>query len=266
MNHYPHHIGDFDKATRHLTRIERSIYRDLIELYYDTEERLTLDIPALCRKILARTNEEVTAVEQTLNEFFNETPTGWYHSRCELEIERYRANASQKAQAGKASAAAKLLKIKRAHNENPTAVEQPLNENPTAVEQTNNGASTNRKPLTVNQEPIKKHTAEYSAEFELAWAAYPRREGASKKDAFKAWSARLKNGVLPSVMIDGATRYAAYCKAQCTEQQYIKQPATFFGVGEHYLADWRLIPVLRRGSPPTENFESKNYGEGITAL
>ena len=23
MKHYPHHIGDFDKATRHLTRIER---------------------------------------------------------------------------------------------------------------------------------------------------------------------------------------------------------------------------------------------------
>ena len=67
MKHYPHHIGDFDKATRHLTRIERSIYRDLIELYYDTEQQLTLDMPALCRRIIARTNEESTAVEQVLN-------------------------------------------------------------------------------------------------------------------------------------------------------------------------------------------------------
>lgn len=27
MNHYPHHIGDFNNATRHLTLIEDAIYR-----------------------------------------------------------------------------------------------------------------------------------------------------------------------------------------------------------------------------------------------
>ena len=107
MKHYPHHIGDFDKATRHLTRLERSVYRDLIDLYYDTEQRLTLDMAALCRRIIARSNEEATAVEQVLNEFFTETPTGWYHDRCEEEIEAYKANASQKAMAGKAAAEAK---------------------------------------------------------------------------------------------------------------------------------------------------------------
>lgn len=93
MNHYPHHIGDFNNATRHLTRVERALYRDMIELYYDTEQPLTLDKAALCRKIIARSNEESTAVEQVLNEFFTETPTGWYHARCEAEIEAYR-NAS----------------------------------------------------------------------------------------------------------------------------------------------------------------------------
>jgi uncharacterized protein YdaU (DUF1376 family) len=92
MKYYQHHIGDFDKATRHLTRLERSVYRDLIELYYDTEQPLTLDRAALCRKIIARSNEESTAVEQVLNEFFTETPTGWYHERCESEIEKYRVN------------------------------------------------------------------------------------------------------------------------------------------------------------------------------
>lgn len=113
---------------------------------------------------------------------------------------------------------------------------------------------------------LKKPTAEYSAEFELAWAAYPKREGASKKDSFKAWSARIKGGVLPSVMIAGAERYAAYCKAQGTEQQYIKQPATFFGVGEHYLADWKPIQVPRRGTPPPENFAQRDYGTGVQDL
>ncbi len=145
MKHYPHHIGDFDKATRHLTRIERSVYRDLIDLYYDTEKPLTLDKAALCRRIIARTNEESTAVEQVLNEFFTETPTGWYHARCEQEIEAYQANTSQKAMAGKASAEAKRLKKLQALNGNSTPVEQPLNPVGTA----DNGTPTNQS--TINQ-------------------------------------------------------------------------------------------------------------------
>ena len=58
MHYYQHNIGDFDKATRHLTRIERSVYRDLIELYYDTEFQLNSDIAYLCRKILATSDAE----------------------------------------------------------------------------------------------------------------------------------------------------------------------------------------------------------------
>lgn len=150
MRHYPHHIGDFDKATRHLTRIERSVYRDLLDLYYDTERALTLDLPALCRKTVARSNEEATAVQQVLNEFFTETPTGWYHDRCEAEIAAYHANTSQKAMAGKASAAAKLLKKQQALNGVSTHVEHPLN----SVATVGNGESTNQSTnQPINQEP-----------------------------------------------------------------------------------------------------------------
>lgn len=152
MKHYPHHIGDFDKATRHLTRIERSVYRDLIDLYYDTEQRLTLDKAALCRRIIARTNEEATAVEQVLNEFFTETPTGWYHDRCEEEIAAYHANTSQKALAGKASAEARRLKRLQALNGNSTAVEHPLNSVGTGDQRNPTNQSTNQ-PTTNNQEP-----------------------------------------------------------------------------------------------------------------
>ena len=156
MRHYPHHIGDFDKATRHLTRIERSVYRDLLDTYYDTERALTLDLPALCRKIVARSNEEATAVQQVLNEFFTETPTGWYHDRCEAEIAAYHANTSQKAMAGKASAAARLLKKQQALNGKSTHVERPLNSVATA----GNGESTNQSTSQpVNQEPDKEEPA-----------------------------------------------------------------------------------------------------------
>lgn len=167
MKHYPHHIGDFDRATRHLTRIERSVYRDLIDLYYDTEQRLTLDKAALCRRIIARSNEEVTAVEQVLNEFFTETPTGWFHERCEEEIEAYRANTSQKAMAGKASAEAKRQRKLQALNGTSTHVEHTLNSVATA----DNGESTNHKPSTnkPNIDTPRKRVAPPDGVSESVW-------------------------------------------------------------------------------------------------
>lgn len=145
MKYYKHHIGDFDRATRHLTRLERSVYRDMLDMYYDTEKSLPIELPAICRKIIANSNEESTAVESSLNEFFTRTPTGWYHDRCESEIETYYANNSQKAEAGKASARKRSEKRQLALNENSTGVEIPLNEN-----------STNHKPLTTNHKPLKE--------------------------------------------------------------------------------------------------------------
>lgn len=146
MKHYPHHISDFNQATRHLNRFERSIYRDLIELYYDIEGQLTHDVEWICKKILA--NGESTAVETSLNEFFIKTPDGWYHERCEAEIEKYKNNTSQKALAGKASALKKAAKRQQALNGNPTAVETPLN-----------GTPTNHEPRTINHKPIVGESA-----------------------------------------------------------------------------------------------------------
>ncbi|HGK8534063.1 TPA: helix-turn-helix domain-containing protein, partial [Yersinia enterocolitica] len=44
--------------------------------------------------------------------------------------------------------------------------------------------------------PAKRIKNDYSAEFETAWANYPKREGSnSKPAAFKCWNARIKEGV-----------------------------------------------------------------------
>jgi len=191
LKHYPHHIGDFDKATRHLTRIERSIYRDLIDLYYDTEQQLPLDTQWICRRIIARTNEESTAVEQTLNEFFTKTPTGWYHARCEEEIERYRSNNSQKAMAGKASAAAKAHKIQQALNARSTDVG-------TDVERASNGTPTNQEPRTNNHKPINNTSS----------IAPPDGVSHSVWQDFKTLRKAKKSPITPSA-IDGIRREAS---------------------------------------------------------
>lgn len=133
MNFYPHHISDFNNATRHLTRVERSVYRDLIELYYDTEQMLTDDFEKLARRVLCVCDEEKQALKDVLNEFFEKKDGGYFHDRCDAEITKYRANTSAKARAGIASALARQQKS--------TRVEQPLN----SVELTNN-----QEPLTNN--------------------------------------------------------------------------------------------------------------------
>jgi uncharacterized protein YdaU (DUF1376 family) len=142
MNYYPHHIGDFNNATRHLTRLERSVYRDMLDLYYDTERPLILNMDGLCRLLIAHSNEERTAVEQVLNEFFTETEQGWRHARCDAEIEKYINQIEAKSAAGKASAAKRAQRAQQPNNSSSTGVEHPYHD-----------CSTNHNQ---NQEPIKE--------------------------------------------------------------------------------------------------------------
>lgn len=88
MNFYSHHIGDFNNATRHLSRLERSIYRDLLELYYDTEKPLTTDFDKLARRCLVA-DDERGAMRDVLNEFFELTDDGYRNKRADREIAAY---------------------------------------------------------------------------------------------------------------------------------------------------------------------------------
>jgi uncharacterized protein YdaU (DUF1376 family) len=94
MHYYTHNIPDFDKATRHLDRVERSIYRDLIEMYYDKEKPLTTDLTMLARKIIARSPEELNALKTVLDEFFVLTEQGYTNHRCDEEIAEYHRKAT----------------------------------------------------------------------------------------------------------------------------------------------------------------------------
>lgn len=222
MKHYPHHIGDFDKATRHLTRIERSVYRDLIDLYYDTEQQLSLDIPSLCRKIIARSNEESTAVEQTLNEFFTETATGWFHERCEQVLADYRAHNSQKSGAGKASAAAKALRKQQALSASATDVQQPLK----SVSTAGNGDSTNHKPETINHKPSISGAAPPvdKSGFDEFWGAWPKSERKQDKAACKAkWEAKGFGSLKAVVLADIATKL----KTEKWQSGFIEAPLVY---------------------------------------
>lgn len=88
----------------------------------------------------------------------------------------------------------------------------------------------------------KPGAPEYSDEFERAWRVYPKRAGENRKpDAWKAWSARVKEGADPEIMLGGVERYTAFIVAtDKVASQFVKQAATFFGPQRGYLEPWTL--------------------------
>ncbi|WP_241181485.1 helix-turn-helix domain-containing protein [Klebsiella michiganensis] len=89
--------------------------------------------------------------------------------------------------------------------------------------------------------PARSAKRDYSPEFETAWQDYPKRAGGnSKAAAWKAWKARLKDGVNPEAMLAGVKRYATYARATgSVGTQYVKQAATFFGPDRHFEESWQ---------------------------
>jgi len=228
MHYYPHNISDFDAATRHLTRVERSVYRDAIERYYDTEEALTIDTNALEKRLLCVSDEEKAALKAILVEFFIHTDAGYCHARCELEIEKYRSNTSAKARAGKASAEARKKtpsKKKSTLNTRSTHVQHMSNTRSTHEQQTNN-----QEPITNNQEPITNNkinnkTIVAYTDFELFWDIYPRRTDKTKAKA--AWL-RLKpdDSLLTKISSNIAARISAGEWAE-GRMNFIPHPTTY---------------------------------------
>ena len=131
MHYYQHHIGDYRAATAHLTNDEDLAYRRLLDMYYDTEQKISTDTEWVARRI----RMDVTVVESVLVDMFQEDEDGWFHSRCEREIEAFKGKLETASKAGKASAA------KRAA--------EKINVRPTNVQPTNN-----HKPLTNNHKPM----------------------------------------------------------------------------------------------------------------
>lgn len=217
MNYYPFHIGDYMSHTAHLEPMEDLAYRRMIDLYFIREACLPSDVAEVAK--LIRLRGEVDVVASVLREFFVETLDGWANQRCEYEI----GEAKSKRMKAKQSAE------KRWESDGSTGDKKP------SMRSHSDGNAPNPNP---NPNTKKKNNKPYPDAFEAAYAAYPARPGASKKDAYKAWIARINAGVEASVMHDGVERYAAYCVAAGVEPRFIKQPATFFGPGEHYLADW----------------------------
>lgn len=158
MNYYQHHIGDFNNATRHLSLVERAIYRDLLDMYYDTEQAIDAsNLDRLARRLQCSTDEQVVALKYVLEEFFKLDDGLYINNRCEREIAEFHSKRKQASEAGKASAKKRAAKKQQGDGGGSSNDNQQVNESLTTVEdQLNENSSDeqltiNHKPLTSNQ-------------------------------------------------------------------------------------------------------------------
>lgn len=102
------------------------------------------------------------------------------------------------------------------------------------------GESTTQERNNLNKNLKEKNTisnqydskSAYTDDFESFWKMYPRKK--EKQSAYKAWKARIKDGVNPQDIISAAGNYAAYCEASQTEDRYMKHGSTFLGPNKPY--------------------------------
>ena len=145
MNYYQHHIGDFMRDTAHLSPVEECFYRRALDWYYVNEKPLPLDLDQVNRYLRAKTKTDRAAIGIVLSDFFKKTASGFMHSRCEIELEKFRCKKDASRENGKLGGRPK--KNNDLQNLGVSdGLELGLN-----LETQNN---LNQEPITNNQEPV----------------------------------------------------------------------------------------------------------------
>ncbi len=102
MHYFQFEIKEWVSNTAHLTLEEEAAYLRLINFYYDSESSFAeQDIDKIFRKCRIQNTE---LAQEILKEFFFLENGLWVHSRCDQEIQRFKAKSEQASRAGKASA------------------------------------------------------------------------------------------------------------------------------------------------------------------
>lgn len=154
MNYYPFHIGDFRSGTVNMSRQSRWIYRDMLDVYYDSENPLNLDLDILCDSIGVEDDAERKIVERLLKFKFQKTDQGYRHEICDAVICEYHLKAET------AKANGKLGGRPKKNTKEPKQKPSGFQSGSDPVTKTNpdiTGSEANQEPRTSNQEPVTKN-------------------------------------------------------------------------------------------------------------
>lgn len=305
MNYYEHHLGDYDGATAHLSWLEDCAYRRLICLYYRNESPIPVDIKQACRLVRASSKLERDAVEQVLSEFFTLKETGWHHLRCDEEISEYqerepereakRENAKERQRRARARRSELFEKL-RGHNVVPdwdTSTKQLEAMLSQYESQTSHAHVTRDDTATQSHSPLpnpSSHSKEQltnpnglvgdsSGELSPACSS----DGQASSTAVTAERTQAKPArrgtTLPADFSPDETgkALAREMKLHHSDLEKFKDHHTAKGsVMKDWQAAWRTwcrnaasfgrSTTNGSGQPRTEDFSSKDYGDGIRPL
>jgi uncharacterized protein YdaU (DUF1376 family) len=135
MHYYKKVIGDYRRRTTGLSLLEHGCYQQLIDEYYLDEKPFPDNIKLLCKKIGARTEEEIECVQDILDLYFKKTSEGWRHNHCDEVIETYHRGAEINKENGKKGGRPK--KTHSVNFDNPNESETKGNQEPLTIEPKN---------------------------------------------------------------------------------------------------------------------------------
>jgi len=144
MHYYQFNIADYRKDTSHLSRLEHSIYRDLIDWYYLDESPIPKETQSVTRRLRLGTQEETTALSNVLNDFFYLSELGWNHKRIDMEIADYHSKCDKNKENGKKGGRPK------------SSVETEKTQSVILANPNESESNPNHKPITINHKPIIK--------------------------------------------------------------------------------------------------------------
>jgi len=155
LHYYTFNIGDYRRDTSHLSRIEHSIYRDLIDWYYLDESPIPKETQMVSRRLCIKTDEEAEAVKNVLSDFFVLCDDGYRHFRIDADIAKYSEKSEKNKENGKKGGRPKAAKPAETKDENHLGYSGLANAN-----QNESESNPNQEPITNNQEPVKPSMSE----------------------------------------------------------------------------------------------------------
>lgn len=121
------------------------------------------------------------------------------------------------------------------------------------------------KPSLPTPTPNDKDDANASSRmvdlaFARFWQAYPKRSGANpKRDALRAWNARIAEGVTPEEIMAGLERYVDFLKAKGdVGTEFVMQAKRFVGPACPFADAWDPPPARSTNGAAPQKFDYSN--------
>lgn len=256
MHYYPFHIGDFRSGTVNMSRQARWIYRDMMDIYYDTEQPLPLDLDQLFDMLGAESGDEKSIVERHLKFKFEKSDDGYRHEICDKTIAEYHAKAVTARENGKLGGRPKHSKNKPSGF--PSGSNPVPNPNPDLT-----GSEANQEPITNNQEPLESKTLvavpptrlDSDDRFARFWKMYPKKQGRAASE--KSWQKIKMTDELYETIIQALA-------IQSQSKDWTKENGQYVPNGSTWLNGKRWEDEVKQSSKSRHNgFSTTDYLAGV---